>query len=94
MDASEARALLRSELLRYRAKTYRELARDLLGKQDTYEAKGASGVTYYLEIQAFWDDKPQGVLRIRGAIDDGGIRAYLPLVEDFLLSPDGRFVDE
>ena len=47
-----------------------------------------------MEILAFWDDKPNGVLRVRAALDDGGIRAYVPMIEDFLITPDGRFVGE
>jgi len=29
-----------------------------------------------------------------GVIDDGGLRAYAPLAEDFLIAPNGTFVDE
>jgi hypothetical protein len=47
-----------------------------------------------LEVQAFWDDKPNDVLRVRAAIDDKGVRAYVPLVEDFLMAADGTSVGE
>jgi hypothetical protein len=29
-----------------------------------------------------------------GAIDDGGVRALMPLGESFILAPDGSFVGE
>ena len=94
MDTADARTVLRKELARYRAKPYGELVQQLLGKQETYEVKSLSGVTYQLEIQAFWEDKPNDVLRVVGAIDDRGIRAYAPMSEAFLIAPSGEFVDE
>ena len=93
MNSGEARAVLLAESARYRAKSYRDLVY-LLEHQDCYEVEGPSGVRYQLEIQAFWDDKPNDVLRVRAAFDDGGIRAFYPMVEDFLIAPDGRFVGE
>jgi hypothetical protein len=91
MDSAEAKALLLKESAKYRAKSYNDL-KALLGRQDTYEVSGPSGVVYQLEVQAFWDDKPNDVLRVRAAIDDKGVRAYMPMVEDFLIAADGAFV--
>ena len=93
MDNAEAKAVLLEVSGKYRAKSYDEL-KALLGHQDTYEVSAASGVVYQLEVQAFWDDKPNDVLRVRAAIDDKGIRAYMPMVEDFLIAADGAFVGE
>jgi hypothetical protein len=93
MDRAEARTLLLGESAKYRAKTYAHLSA-LIGRPDTYELRGPSGTVYQLELQAFWDDKPNDVLRVTLAIDDGGIRAYMPMIEDFLIAPDGRFVGE
>ena len=93
MDSAEAKAILLKESAKYRAKSYGDL-KGLLGRQDTYEVSGPSGVVYQLEIQAFWDDTPNDVLRVRAAIDDKGIRAYMPMIEDFLIAPDGTFVGE
>jgi len=95
MDNTEARAVLKAELERLRAKSYGELV-GLIGVQGTMEVKGPSGITYQVEVQAFWDDpkKPNQVLRILGNIDDGGIRVYFPMSDSFLMAPDGAFVDE
>ena len=93
MNNVEARGIVVAESAKYRAKGNNALLA-LLGHQDTYEISGASGAVYRLEILALWDDKPSGVLRVRAAIDDGGIRAYVPMIEDFLIAPDGRFVGE
>jgi len=93
MNNVEARRIVVAESAKYRAKGYSDLVA-LLGHQDTYEVTGASGTVYQLEILAFWDDKPDGVLRVRAAIDDRGLRAYVPMIEDFLITPAGRFVGE
>jgi len=29
-----------------------------------------------------------------GGIDDGGLRAFMPLCDDFIIAPNGRFVGE
>jgi hypothetical protein len=93
MNKAEARSILQKELRKYRAKSYSDLL-CLVEKQDCYEVKGASDVIYQLEIQAFWDANPNDVLRVSGAIDDGGLRAFCPIVEDFLITPAGQFISE
>jgi hypothetical protein len=86
---------LETELAKYRAKAYRELVA-LIGNPRTLEVTAPSGTWYQIEIQALWDDPKNlnGVLRVAGAIDDGGIRAYMPLTDSFLLAPTGEFVGE
>ena len=95
MDKKEARDILRGELALYRAKTYAELL-SLRDNKITSTVTAPSGQTYYIVIDAFWDskDKPYDDLRVSGLIDDGGWRAFIPLVEDFIMRPDGTFVDE
>jgi len=93
MDKKEARSILKEHLARYRAKPYPDLLY-LLEDQDTFEVTGPSGTQYQLEFQAVWDGRKGGNLRVIGAIDDGAIRAYFPLGDDFILTPDGKFVGE
>lgn len=93
MNGKEAKALLQIELARYRKSSYTELQR-LLNTQDVYEIAGASGVRYYVEIEAFWDNRKFGNLRVVGAIDDGGLRAFFPVSDSFILSPEGKFHGE
>lgn len=93
MDKEEARAILGKRLEEYRRRSYAEL-QSLLDAPERCEVTGDSGVWYQLEFQAVWDDKPGGDLRVMGAIDDGGLRAFFPLQEDFILTPHGRFVGE
>ena len=36
----------------------------------------------------------RGHLRVLGSIDDGGIRAFFPLTDSFIMAPDGSFIGE
>lgn len=85
MDKSEAQKILREQLARF-SRSYSELA-PLVESQrvDAYEVRGASGATYQVEIQFFWDDQPGDTIRVAGSIDDGGIRAFVPLTDSLLV---------
>jgi hypothetical protein len=64
----------------------------LVNEQDTFETRGPSGALYQIEFEAVWDGARGGNLRVLGHIDDGGLRAFFPLTEDFIIAPDGSFV--
>ena len=93
MNAIEARAILADWLAEYRGYSYERLA-ELVGSQQVEERRSESGTLYQLEIECFWDDRPGGNVRVIGGIDDGGIRAFFPLMADFIKAPDGKFVGE
>ena len=93
MDRREAKAIVGAELQKYRSQSYEELLR-LRSSVEDYSVVGPSGTRYGIEVQAFWDSGRPGNLRVRAAIDDGGISAFLPLCRDFIISPDGGFVGE
>jgi hypothetical protein len=63
----------------------------LIKTQDTFEVVAESGTRYQIEIQAFWDDEKKKNLRVIGSIDDGGIRAFFPMTDDFIITRDGDF---
>ena len=88
MNNVEAKAILEDELRRYRARSYSELV-ELLDEEYRAEMRGPSGATYQVEVQLFWDDQPNGELRVMGSIDDGGWRAFIPLTDGFVLAPNG-----
>jgi hypothetical protein len=92
MSEHIARSLLHSALDEHRARSYAELV-GRIGRPDVRTARGADGRDYQIEIEAMWDDQPGGVVRVLGAIDDGSFRAFLPLSEEFLLSPEGRITE-
>jgi hypothetical protein len=84
MDSTEAGELLRASLDRYRAESYADL-QTRVGSRETTAIMGASGKRYTIETQIVWDARPKGTIRVLGSIDDGGLRAILPLREDFLV---------
>jgi hypothetical protein len=95
MNSAEAKAVLETELAKYRTRPYRELVA-LIGKSQRIEITTPSGAWYQIAVQALWDNpkKPNDVLRVAAAVDDGGTRAYVPLTDSFLVAPNGEFVGE
>jgi len=94
MNKKEAKELLSNELNKYRKLDYSELRRHIDADPYTSELKLENGNWYQFEIQVFWDDKPEGDIRVIGSVDDGGWRAFVPMSESFILAPSGKFVDE
>jgi hypothetical protein len=94
MDKKEAREIIKAELELFRTKPYSELIQMIDAEPVTGERNCPSGKWYQIEIQAFWDDKSGGNVRVLGSIDDGGWRAFFPLCDDFIKSPSDGFVGE
>jgi hypothetical protein len=86
MNRVEAKWLLLRKLAQYEKCSYGELA-VMVGESRHLECRGKSGVEYQLEIECFWDDKPQGDIRVMAAIDDAGWRACFPITYSFLAPP-------
>jgi hypothetical protein len=93
MDNREAKELLTKKLAEYRSFSYASLVAKL-GDIDCLEVTGQSGAEYHIEVQFLWDGKPDGDVRVMAGIDDGGLRAFIPLCEDFIMTPGGEFVGE
>ena len=88
MDREEALSLLNTKLDEYRKLGYDGLAARV-GEEEFPEVVAPSGVRYQMEIQIVWDDKSAGDVRVLGSIDDGGWRAFLPLCDSLLVTPEG-----
>lgn len=86
MNEAEARAELGRVLNALEASGYASL-RGRVGTNKVFEAKAESGAVYQLEVMIAWDHKPEGAIRVLGSIDDGGLRAFLPLTESRLVPP-------
>jgi hypothetical protein len=91
MNKTEARELLERELANYKNRSPGELSR-LVDRTETFERRSPSGTVYQIEVQVFWDDKPNQGIRVVGSIDDGGWRALAPMSDDFIVLPDGSFI--
>jgi hypothetical protein len=42
----------------------------------------------------YWDGERGGNVRVISTIDDGGLRAFVPLSDSFIKAADGSFVGE
>jgi hypothetical protein len=91
MNRSEAQRILGEELARFAGRRHAELAPLVEAKHiEVSEVRGASGARYQIEIQFLWDDRPGGTILVMGGIDDGGLRAFLPLTDSVLIEgPNG-----
>lgn len=94
MDKAEAMDVIEKELAILRPKSYLELKEMIGAEPITKEITLETGTKYQIEIMVHWDDKPDVNIRVLGSIDDMGWRALSPLSNDFIMSPDGEFVDE
>ena len=60
-----------------------------------FDIAGTKGNDCCIEINAFWDDKPNGDVRVTFSIDDGSSwRAFVPVTDSFIIAPDGSIVGE
>jgi hypothetical protein len=95
MNRSEAQRVLGGVLDELRDLSYGELVETYLDDPHTRQSEGPdTGTLYQVEIEAFWDDREGGNLRVLVMIDEGGLRAFAPLTEDFIIAPDSSFVGE
>jgi len=93
MDTVAAQKVLDKWVAKLRTEPYRELA-SRVGRATTDEIPRDGERSWQVEVQVFWDDEPHGNVRVMVSIDDGGLRAFVPLANDFIKSPSGEFIGE
>ena len=94
MNKGEVESILGETLAMYRSRPYAELAAWVSeGRIDIPQMVGPGGTHYNVEVCFFWDDKPNGCVRVMASAGKG-LRVFFPVTESFILSPDGRFIDE
>jgi hypothetical protein len=92
MDTQEAQTVLAEQLFPYRGEGYKALQR-LLAEPDIFEIQGPSGSAYRLQIEAVWDDRPGGTLRVFGLLEDGeGLGAFAPVTGEFTVASTGAII--
>ena len=92
MNKTEAQAILAQELNHLQAQSFEDLQK-LINSPEVIELTGASGVSYQIEVQAFWDNPRDSFdgLRVIASIDDGRFfSALFPLSADFIMDSDGK----
>jgi len=87
MKHEEAIALLEQELARFRTESYADLVSRVSTGPIVFERAALSGTTYQLEIDVLWENRPGGNVLVVGSIDDGGLRAFIPLTKDSVKTP-------
>ena len=70
--------------------SYEQLALRV-GAEHDYHQVTVEGVEYQVTFKVIWDDQPGGLLRVWVAVDDGGPRAFMPMVFCDLLGPTQHF---
>jgi len=93
MDTVAAKKVLHGWVAKLRTVPYRELA-SRVDSVTTDEVVRDSERSWQLEVQVLLDDEPDGNIRVVVSIDDGGLRAFVPITESFVKSPTGDFVGE
>ena len=63
-------------------------------KVETLEIPRNNNRPWQLEFLFYWDAEPNGNVRVIGSIDDGGLRAFVPLSDSFIKAPNGEFIGE
>ena len=72
INKGEARELLFVEMKQRAGLLYQEFRQwTAEDKIDSIHITGESGTEYCMEIEAHWDDRPEGWIRVSGSIDDG-----------------------
>jgi hypothetical protein len=93
MNKEEATSILEKRLGQLRKCSYADLKQMVEVKICiAEEAVGESGNNYQIEIEAVWDNKPEGHILVLASIDDGGWSSFRPLTRDFIIAADGSFV--
>lgn len=93
------RMLLKEKILELQKLSYEELCK-FIDKpfHETYgwdEKHNSPGEDFYqIEIEAFFDDprKKDGNVRVMVMIDDGNWSAFKPMCDDFIITPEGKFL--
>ena len=94
MNTQEARSVLAGIVAEHKNRSYAEWVSRIDDEPITFEISTTTDRQYQVEIQAFWDDKRRGNVRVMFAIDDGSWRTSCPLTESFIVAKDGSFVGE
>ena len=92
-NKEEARGIASAEIERLRTLS-RDKLLEYIDNPHTWEVVDESGTTFQLEALAFWEDRKRENFRVVVSIDDGGLSAFVPMSQDFIVAPDGSFVGE
>jgi hypothetical protein len=86
-NSAEAKAELARVLREQELVPYAEWRRRLIEgpSHQHIDLTASSGQWYQVDVDVYWDDQPEGVIRVAVCIDDAGPSAYRPLCDGFLI---------
>ncbi len=106
--APEIRALRSERLNEYRQRGYNYLANAIRAAEgsradlELLDVAADDGKEFQIEVKAFWDDMPSRDIRVLAEVLPIPLRPFLGFIpiyfagscDDFIIRPDGTFVDE
>jgi hypothetical protein len=93
MENETLKLFLKEKIVELKKLPYQELCQFMDNAKTEKYGEGDS--FYQIEVSSFWDDGKGETknLRVVASVDNGGARAFfLPFTEDFIITPDGRFI--
>jgi hypothetical protein len=94
MNKERASKVLLEQLEKYKAIPYDQLKEFVLRDEPDAFTVADGDTTYDIEILYYWDSGKPGNIRVIGHINvSGGWSAYRPHSEDFIVRPDGSFIE-
>ncbi|MEX2286123.1 MAG: hypothetical protein WD648_03475 [Planctomycetaceae bacterium] len=100
MKLDEKRSILSKHLSKFRAWSYDQLVERIDRDRrehdclESVEGVASDGTEYQMEFNVFWDDKRGGDVRVLGDLTAEPQTYTSDVTDDFIMSPDGRFVGE
>src|SRR5262245_7346151 len=104
MDVAEKHRILAEQMVKFRAWSYEQLAARIgtTPHLDIVEGTASDGTPYFMDFDVFWDDRPNGNVRVMGNFwgqQGRKLLGFLPifrpdLSDDFIMRPDGGFVGD
>jgi hypothetical protein len=84
MKKAAFQALLSPIIADYRERPYEFWLSRVDGDPIHFDVTAQNGAQCRVEIDAHWDDKPDGDIHVFFSIDDGGWRAFVPVTDSFV----------
>ena len=94
MNKEKASKILLEQLEKIKAIPYAQLVTFVLKDESVSYEVNDGDTTYEIKLLYYWDSGKPGNIRVIGNINvAGGWSAYRPHSEDFIVRPDGSFIE-
>lgn len=87
MNKNAYLAMLAPIVAEYRTKPYAFWLEHLSAEPIVLNVEAQDGAKCCVEINVFWDAKPDADIRVIFSIDGGGWRSFVPVTTSFIISP-------